>query len=478
MEDAQLTMTQPLPHHTTAPPTRPAAGPDDPAQPVEIGPGTVLRDRYRIEARAGDGGSATVYRATDTVLQRRVAVKVFRPDASDGALPERRRREMRLAAAVNSPNLVAVYDAHPGTTHGAASSPADLCYLVTEYVDGPTLSDTIAAGPLDPADVRRIGQGVAAALAALHTHGLVHRDIKPGNVLFSRPEPVKLADLGIAREVDGEPLTRDDAVPGTAPYMSPEQALGRTVGPPSDIYSLGLVLLECLTGRREFPGAPMEAALARILRDPVIPADLPAPWPDLIRSMTDEDPERRPTADQVIERLDDRPRPDPRERTERPPESGRRRRWLAWAVAAVVATAGLIGSFAVLRDPDPPSPPAQPSVGTDVGQTPTAPSPDPTVNVPQPAGPPTSIQSSAADQPSDGTSGATPTAQTDPPAGTAPAGPGVTVDEPAPNSDISADPLGNGNGGNGNGNGNGNGSGNGNGNGNPGNGGEKNRNNG
>lgn len=352
-----------------------------------IGVGTVLDHRYRLDDPAGRGGSATVYRATDTVLGRRVAVKVFHPDPAGAEVTERRAREMRLAAAVSDPHLLAVYDAHLGRADG----PDEPCYLVTEFVDGPNLADLLAPGGLGPPDVRRIGGDIARALAALHEHGLVHRDVKPSNVLLTTAHQAKLADLGIARELDGHPVTRDGAVPGTAPYLSPEQAEGKPVGPSSDVYSLGLVLLECLTGRREFPGAALESALARLLRDPAIPPTLPEPWPALLASMTDRDPGRRPPARVVAAVLDSAPdvgaepgaaAPSPRRTlaTAPPadpaaPAARRSRHRPVWLLAAVAASVIGIGTAVAVSSGDPET--ARPP-----GPATTAPSPAPTSPVP------------------------------------------------------------------------------------------------
>ena len=172
-----------------------------------------------------------------------------------------------------------------------------------ELVSGGTLAGRITPRGLPPAEVARIGAAVAGALAVVHRSGLVHRDIKPANLLMSPAGDVKLSDFGIARELEAERLTAAADVIGTAAYLSPEQARGGDVGPPTDIYALGLVLLESLTGRREFPGQAVESALARLMRDPVVPPDLPAPWPGLLRGMTASDPAARPTAEQVAATL-------------------------------------------------------------------------------------------------------------------------------------------------------------------------------
>ena len=262
----------------------------------------MLDDRYRLDRIVGHGGTATVYQGTDTMLDRPVAVKVFHPHSDDPMTAARLGREIRLLSGVNHPHLVTVYDAN-ARTQAADRAAGARTYLVTEFVDGSALSELLANGPLPPARVAGIGLAIADALDAVHGLGVVHRDVKPGNVLISESGAVKLADFGIAREVDGEPVTRSNDVIGTASYLSPEQARGHHVGSPSDIYSLGLVLLECLTGRREFPGAPVQAAVARLLREPEVPADLPAPWPELLRAMTHADSAERPTAAQVADVL-------------------------------------------------------------------------------------------------------------------------------------------------------------------------------
>ena len=163
-----------------------------------------------------------------------------------------------------------------------------------ELVQGGTLANRITPNGMPPADVARVGAAVAGALAAVHSYGLVHRDIKPANILISRTGEVKLSDFGIARELEAERLTSAADVIGTAAYLSPEQARGAQVGPPTDVYALGLVLLESLTGRREYPGSAVESAVARLLRDPVVPPTLPGSWPTLLRAMTQSEPGQAP----------------------------------------------------------------------------------------------------------------------------------------------------------------------------------------
>ena len=185
---------------------------------------------------------------------------------------------MQVLAKLQHPNLVTVYDAkldrrrpEPGDSGAAAADVPGDGTGAGRHPGQPDHPDRDAAG-----DVARVGAAVAGALAAVHRPGLVHRDIKPANILMSRTGDVKLSDFGIARELEAERLTAAADVIGTAAYLSPEQARGAEVGPPTDVYALGLVLLESLTGRREFPGKAVESAVARLLRDPVVPDDLPA----------------------------------------------------------------------------------------------------------------------------------------------------------------------------------------------------------
>ena len=176
-------------------------------------------------------------------------------------------------------------------------------FVVTDLVEGPTLARRIRDGVLDPADVRRIGAQLAAALAHVHATDVVHRDVKPANVLLGDGTQARLADFGIAVAIDGTVATEAGCVVGTAAYLSPEQARGQLVGPPSDVWSLGLVLLEAVTGRREYPGSAVEAAIARLHRRPDVPPDLPGDLSAVLRAMTDLDPDGRPSAAAVARRL-------------------------------------------------------------------------------------------------------------------------------------------------------------------------------
>ncbi|KAF2413972.1 serine/threonine protein kinase [Microbacterium sp. B35-04] len=258
----------------------------------------LLDGRYRLGECVGEGGMARVYRAEDVVLGRTVAIKLIRPGV-DGASSERARSEMTVLASLNHPSLVTLFDARlvPGQPE----------YLVMEFVDGPTLSSRLAAGgPLRPDAVAHLGAELAEALHVVHQAGVVHRDIKPSNVLLSpaqlpgsRPR-AKLADFGIAYLLDASRLTSPGLVVGTVAYLAPEQIRGGEPAPASDIYSLGLVLLEALTGERAHPhGGGMAAAVARVENPPAIPPMLHSRWRDLLMRMMDAEPQSRPTAAEV-----------------------------------------------------------------------------------------------------------------------------------------------------------------------------------
>jgi serine/threonine protein kinase len=260
----------------------------------------VVGGRYRLGEVIGRGGMSSVYCARDENLGRDVALKLFAPQAPDADELKRQEAEIKLLATLNHPGLVTLFDAGIDTRIPEEPRP----FLTMELVEGQDLRARIrhSSVPLD--EVAVIGAGIADALAYVHSLGIIHRDVKPANVLLVqvRPgEPVraKLTDFGIARIADGTRLTVTGAMVGTAAYLSPEQAMGSALTPATDVYSLGLVLLECIKQTVEYPGSAVESAVARMYRVPEIPEDLPAEWADLIRSMTAIDPLERPASADV-----------------------------------------------------------------------------------------------------------------------------------------------------------------------------------
>ncbi|HEX5860498.1 MAG TPA: serine/threonine-protein kinase [Nocardioides sp.] len=261
----------------------------------------VLEDRYRLEELIGSGGMAEVWRATDPVLHRAVAVKLLRDTAEDASARARFTGEARTLARLSHPALVMLLD---------AGINAERPYLVLELVSGRTLDQECGGRPLEPSRVAEIGRELAGALAYAHGAGVVHRDVKPANVLLGHDGRVKLADFGIARLI-GETVrhTRTGQAIGTAAYLSPEQVRGEEVTGSTDVYSLGLVLLEALTGERAYPGSPTEAALARLNRQPEVPETVPPDWVRLVTQMTAMNPGDRPDAGAVEQRLAEMSRP-------------------------------------------------------------------------------------------------------------------------------------------------------------------------
>jgi serine/threonine protein kinase len=249
--------------------------------------------RYELGPVIGVGSSAVVRRARDLRDDAPVAVKQFHPGASALDLRQQR-QEIATLEQLHHPGLVALHDG--GTEDGRP-------FVVTDLVEGPTLAERIRTGPLRPDEVLRLGALLAGALAHVHSCGIVHRDVKPANVLLGDGARPRLADFGIARALDGTVATEAGCVVGTAAYLAPEQVRGERVGPPADVYALGLVLLEALTARREYPGLAVESATARLHRVPAVPAGLPAGLGPLLEAMTYDDPERRPTAAAVAAAL-------------------------------------------------------------------------------------------------------------------------------------------------------------------------------
>ncbi|WP_066516406.1 serine/threonine-protein kinase [Curtobacterium ammoniigenes] len=268
------------------------------------GSAPLLAGRYALGEVLGRGGMSTVYRARDTVLGRQVAVKLLNAASSDPTLVRRGRSEIAAMSALGHHALVTLFDADAVEYDGEERT-----YLVMELVDGPTLDRRIERGPIGAADLRQMTLDLVEALHIVHAAALVHRDIKPANILLApthvpgREFAAKLGDFGIASVVDGTRVTATGTIIGTAAYLSPEQALGKPVGPAADVYALGLVLLEAATGTRAFPGPLMESITARLTGDPVIPGTLGTEWGSLLTAMTARDPEARPTTEQILARL-------------------------------------------------------------------------------------------------------------------------------------------------------------------------------
>jgi serine/threonine protein kinase len=263
-------------------------------------PGDLIADRYEVQALAGTGGMASVYRAHDRMLDRTVALKIFRTDSSTAADLRRQQAEVRTAARLQHHALVTLFDI--ATDARLGDSPV----LVMQYVESVTLHQRLRSGAVDPALVQQIGADVAEALTYLHGQGIIHRDVKPGNILLptaATPYAAMLSDFGIARFVDDDAITTVGTVMGSAAYLSPEQARGRDIGSATDVYSLGLVLIESLTGQRCFPGSGVESVAVRLHRDPDLPAGLDERGRALLQAMTDRTASRRPTPAEVVEAL-------------------------------------------------------------------------------------------------------------------------------------------------------------------------------
>ncbi|HEX4863171.1 MAG TPA: Stk1 family PASTA domain-containing Ser/Thr kinase [Acidimicrobiales bacterium] len=295
----------------------------------------LFSDRYQLVNHIARGGMAQVYLARDLLLDRPVALKVLFPELSvDRAFVERFRREAKAAANLSHPNIVSIYDWGQGE---------NTYFIVMEYVAGRTLSQLLREGPLDSPRAATIAADVAAALDFAHRHGVIHRDVKPGNVLINESGQVKVADFGIARAIGAgasEDLTQTGSVMGTATYFSPEQAQGFGVDPRSDVYSLGVVLYEMLAGRTPFTGdSPVSIAYKHVkeppepLRtiNPAVPAALEA---IVMKSLAKQPDDRYQSAEELradlMRYLQDQPVMAAAEPTR-----------VATAVGAGVAAAGL-----------------------------------------------------------------------------------------------------------------------------------------
>ena len=263
-------------------------------------PITELAGRYQLEELIAIGGMGEVWRATDQVLGRAVAVKLLRPEyLHDEVTLLRFRAEAQHAGLLNHPGIAQVYDYQDAGPEGPA-------YLVMELVDGPSLAGVLASGTLSPRRTADVLAQAAAALHAAHTAGVLHRDVKPGNLLLAGGGRVKVTDFGIAQSSRTGHLTRTGALIGTTGYLAPERVSGRPATVASDLYALGIVGYECLTGKPPFQGEPLQVALAH--RDQDLPG-LP-PWclsqpggtelAALIADLTARDPAARPASANLV----------------------------------------------------------------------------------------------------------------------------------------------------------------------------------
>ncbi len=263
---------------------------------------TLLNNRYELLERIGDGGMAEVYRAHDTQLDRFVAIKILHPQfTNDESFIERFRREAKGAARLSHPNIVNIYDV--GASDGKY-------YIVMEYIKGETLKEKInREAPLPINTTLQIVKEIAEALENAHANNLVHCDIKPHNILLNEAGHVKVADFGIARATTSSTITYTGSVVGSVHYFSPEQARGNTISPKSDIYSLGVVMYEMLTGQVPFNGeTAVSIAIKHIQDAPIPPHELRADIPPLVEAIVlkamDKNPDNRFTSTEMIHEIE------------------------------------------------------------------------------------------------------------------------------------------------------------------------------
>ena len=262
-------------------------------------------DRFVLERELGSGGMARVYLGRDEVLDRPVAVKVLNPVHGGTEIGDRFEREGRTAARLSHPNIVQVYDAGEAQFDGRETS-----YIVMEYVPGGDLKALIdGRGRLSGSELAGLGDQVCAGLAHAHEHGVIHRDIKPHNILLDENGHAKVTDFGIARALDTTQATRTGSFLGTALYSSPEQLQGKKVTPKSDVYSLGATLYQAAAGTPPFSGtSPIEIASQHVSKAPVPPRQLGADVSEdvqaLILDCLAKHPDDRPTASEVRSRLE------------------------------------------------------------------------------------------------------------------------------------------------------------------------------
>lgn len=268
-----------------------------------------LGGRFILERQIGTGGMARVFLGRDEVLERPVAIKILNPGHGGTDISTRFRREGRTAARLSHPNIVQVFDAGEDEFEGREAS-----YIVMEYISGGDLKALIdEKGPLPNDELARLGAEVSAGLAHAHASGVVHRDIKPHNILIDTYGRAKLTDFGIARALDSTHATQTGSYLGTALYSAPEQLRGEKVTPKSDVYSLGIALYQAAVGQAPFTGTPIEIASQHVSREPSVPSVLGANLSDevekLILDCVRKNPELRPSAEEVHQRLQEEAHP-------------------------------------------------------------------------------------------------------------------------------------------------------------------------
>lgn len=262
---------------------------------MTVGTGSRIAGRYLLGERLGRGGMADVFRAEDERLGRTVAVKLLRDHAESSSDRDRFAAEARTLAVLDHPSIVTLLD---------AGLEDDQPWLAMQMVEGSTLATHLTGRPIRVAEVASIGRQLAEGLAYAHANGIVHRDVKPANVLLTEDGRALLADFGIARLLDS--TTRHTVAGqaiGSPAYLAPEQASGGELSGAADVYSLGLLLLEALTGQRAFTGTTTEVVYARLQAPPEVPSSVPSGWAALLRAMTALAPADRPVAEEVGRRL-------------------------------------------------------------------------------------------------------------------------------------------------------------------------------
>jgi alkyl hydroperoxide reductase subunit AhpC/tRNA A-37 threonylcarbamoyl transferase component Bud32 len=267
----------------------------------ELLPGAIL-GQYRVEERVGEGTFAVVFRARDTVLDRTVALKVFKAESLDGSVDFL--EEARAAAALNHPNVCTIF---------SAEVIGGVPVIAMEYVDGSPLETLLRDGPLDQQQVARFTRQIASGLAAAHAHNIVHGDLKPANIMVTADGQVRITDFGLSRRVSGQQTATIDwttdspgAIAGTPGYMSPEQARGESANPASDVFSLGTVVFEMLTGRRAFEGENVLKVLDQIqhVEPQRLAMEAPRPFSEILPGMLTRDyRDRLVTMDRIVQLL-------------------------------------------------------------------------------------------------------------------------------------------------------------------------------